>query len=299
MAWKFHEKPKTVLATKSLIDEFVNMEPAPHDRGLSERRLQVYRRILDAGHFRPVTWASATCSETGGTYRVNGKHTSVLLSGFDKVPEFHVTVERYICDTLQDVGSLYNTFDSNLASRTSNDINMAFAATIPALREAPIKLISLTVTAAAFIKGGENCKNVPPAERAEELYERQEFVGWLRKLIVSNTRNENSKPFLRGAVVSAMMSTYDRAPRVSEDFWTLVREEAAPDRDDPTRELSRFLVRAVMGTGGNTKASRPMAKVVGFRELYVKCIHAWNAWRAGEHTRLNYHPNAPLPTVSR
>lgn len=62
MSWKYLEKPRTVLASKHLVAEFFEMEPAPHDRPLSERRMQVYERILKDGSFRTVTWASVHCN---------------------------------------------------------------------------------------------------------------------------------------------------------------------------------------------------------------------------------------------
>lgn len=57
MSFKLVGKPVTLQVTRELAEEFVNMDPAPHDRPLSERRLQVYERLLNEGRFRPVTWA--------------------------------------------------------------------------------------------------------------------------------------------------------------------------------------------------------------------------------------------------
>jgi hypothetical protein len=198
------------------------------------------------------------------------------------------------------VGNLYNTFDTNLGNRSSNDINAAFAATIPSLRDVSVKLINLTVIAAAFHKWseGERAK-VPQAEKAEELLDNYDFTVWLRDTIGSVTFNYQSmqRPLLRGPVVCAMMATYRKAPRVSAEFWKTVMEESAPDRDDVTRVLARFLVRAsIANSRGKKNADK---ELVGQREMYVKCIHAWNAFRNGEATRLNYHAKAPLPDVSK
>ncbi len=297
MSWKMSEKPRTVVASTSLVKEFVDMEPAPYDRPLSERRMQVYERILKANAFRPVVWASALCYETNCTYRVNGKHTSLLLSKQNPLPVFYVTLERWNCDTLKDVGSLYNTYDSNLASRNNSDINMSFASAMPELRDVPARLINLTVSAAASLKWDDAMlRKVPPAERAEELLERTDFVKWLQETVQTTTtgRMGLSRHILRSPVVQAMMATYDRAPNVAKQFWVVVRDESAPDRNDPTRTLARFLVRAVLaGSRGSTK------EMVGSREVFVKCIHAWNAYRAGETTALNYHAGAPIPKISK
>lgn len=299
MSWKMSEKPRTVLASKSLIEEFIEMEPAPYDRPLSERRMMVYERILRAGNFRVVTWASAHCLETNCTYRVNGKHTSLMLSKLDKLPEFYVTLERYTCDTLKDVGKLYNTFDSSLSSRTTSDINAAFASTIAELKDIPLRLINLTVAASAYLKWTDNeLRRVSPAEKAEQLMDRTGFVHWLRKVIPGisfKSSNTLTKHLLRGPVAAAMMSTYDKAPRIAEQFWVMVRDESSPDRDDATRILARFLVRAALASGDARHG--PEKKMVGFQEMYVKCIRAWNSFRTGEPTTLQYRAKDPLPKV--
>jgi hypothetical protein len=301
MAWKMLEKPRTVLATPLLVTEFTEMEAAPHDRPLSERRLMVYERIYRAGNFRPVVWASAFCRETANTYRVNGKHTSIMLSKLDKIEiPFYVTLERWDCDTLKDVASLYNTYDSSLASRTASDINASFAATLRELNGIPLKLINLTVTAAAFLKWGEGeLKKISQSEKAEQLLDRVGFVQWLKDIVLSKGQaaaNSLAKELQRTPVASAMMATYDRAPRVAKEFWITVRDESAPDRDDPTRILARFLSKAAMAGGEWVSKSK---KPVGFREMYVKCIRAWNAFRTQTTTSLQYRAADPLPTVEK
>lgn len=296
--WKTSEKPKTILASRSLIDEFVNMEPAPHDRPLSERRLQVYERILKAGDFRPVTWASVLCHETNCTYRVNGKHTSILLSKLDPIPTFYVTVERYECATLTDVGKLYNTFDSALGSRTARDVNLAFAAAC-GMKDIPGIYIHHTVSADAYLRyGPDGLSKIPPAEKAEGILDRKGFINWLMEISpgsqTSQSKERSHVHVLRAPVVTAMMATYNKGPNNANEFWRAVREETAA-RDDPTRVLARFLVRVSI-RGGNKQSSGDK-KIVTFKETYVKCLHAWNAWRKGESTSLQYHAQKPVPSI--
>src|SRR5262249_38333122 len=144
MGWKSIEKPKTMQASKALVTEFYNMERLPRERPMSERRLMVYRRILAAGDFRPVTWARAWCKDESVMYRVNGQHTSTLLMGViesdQELPPFFVTVERYECDTMEDVARLYATFDSSIGSRNSTDIILSFASTMPEINGLPSKV---------------------------------------------------------------------------------------------------------------------------------------------------------------
>lgn len=303
MGWKRIKSPETRLATKGLVDEFCDMEKAPHDRPLSERRMTVYARILAAGEFRPVTWASVACTETNGIYRVNGKHTSLLLrrtrEAGKPLPELFVTVERYQCDKLTDVASLYNTFDSNLAQRTGRDINLAFAASVPGLTDVPDKYIHATISAAAFHHDDKNGQGLTSAEKAELLLDHVGFAKWLTDTIqLDNSRGiNNTRHLLRQASINAMMSTYNRGPNKARDFWTSVKKEDNPDPQHPTRVLARYLVR-VVSAGSNSRSGAGKV-IAGMREQYVKCLHAWNAWRKGEKTALNYHAKAPIPEVAK
>lgn len=301
MSWKMTKHPETMLANSKLVEEFVNMEPAPYDRPLSERRMMVYERLLKMNAFRPVVWASAVCHETNMTYRVNGKHTSTLLSRLPELPKFHVTVERYSCETLADVAALYGTFDSNLSNRNSTDINASFAAAVPEFAGIPMRIINLAVASVSYHKWNDTeLRKVPHAERAEQLLDHIGFVKWLREIVSTvDTKDRNSlcKHLVRTSVVSAMFATYDRGPVIAKQFWTAVRDESAADRNDATRTLARFLVRAVIG--GNRGKGGGERNVVSLREMYVKCLHAWNAWRKGETTNLSYYPNSDVPAVSK
>lgn len=302
MPWKRSEVPETVLASRALVDEFYTMDKVPYERKLSERRIDVYTRILNNREFRPVTWASVACRETGNTYRVNGQHTATMLHRIDgKLPELFVTVERYVADTLHDVGSLYNTFDSGAASRTTGDINMAFAATVPELSGIQSRFINLVVSAASFHQWSEQeLRKVPQAERAELILENISFAKWLADIIPGGKGRKHvaNRILCRAPVINAMMITYRSKPRIATDFWEAVRDETE-DQGTPTRLLARYLLTSVLSggrSGGKTGAGAD--KIASSREMYAKSIHAWNAWRAGEPTTLRYVATAPVPKVA-
>jgi len=154
MGWQL-VTAKTQKITMPLAKSFADMEPAPGDRRLSENRLRVYERILRQGNWRPCVWSKATCEETGGVYRVNGKHTSVLFSRLaEEFPDCVVTVETYQCPTLEDVGRLYGTFDASITARTTRDINRAFSSTVAELADIPDRVIDICVTGIAVVTGG-------------------------------------------------------------------------------------------------------------------------------------------------
>lgn len=295
--WKLKDKPRTLRVTKALATEYANMDPAPRDRPLSERRLQVYQRIFSQGSFRPVTWAKAECVETGGTYRVNGKHTSILLSGLPSpLPEFYVTIETYQCETLDDVARLYATFDSRTQSRTTSDINLSFAGTVPNLAELPAKSINVAVSGMSYHIHGESWGSIPPPERAELLLEHCDFVLWFHSIMTPPEYEEehrNSRHMQRQAVAAAMMGTWQKSQSDSTKFWMAVRNETGDKPTLPDRKLARYLLTVSVNKGPGSKK----IKVGTGREMYVKCIHAWNAWRRGETSNLQYYADADVPAI--
>lgn len=293
--WSLKGKPSTQRVTRALAREFAEMDAAPHDRPLSERRLMVYQKIFAAGGFRPVTWARAHCAETGGTYRVNGKHTSVLLSGLERLPEFYVTLEDYDCESLEDVARLYATFDSGQMMRTARDIYLSFAATATELAEASSQTIVMAAAGMAYQVHQDNISRTQPAERAELLLEHPEFVVWLQSIFLPAERNGEIKPrhIQRQPVVAAMFASWQKSHSAASLFWPAVRDETGPTPSLPDRKLARYLL--TVGVRAGRGASR--AKSAGPREMYVKCLHAWNAWRKGENTNLQYHANADVPAV--
>lgn len=295
--WKLTGHPKTQIATKALAEQFQRMEPAIQDRPVSELRLKVYEKIMRAGGFRPMSWAAAHCKETGATYRVNGKHTSLLCSSLPlkEIPTLYAIVEYYECDTLQDVAELYSTYDSKMQARTTRDINAAFASTIPQLAGVDLATITVAVSGISFSTlAGENklYKRTQPQERAEALFEHHDFVTWLFGLV--HKKNSHIK---RMPCVAAMYMTWQKAPRIATEFWTLIRDETAATPDHPTRKLARYLMVNSNRLQVRSRSNAQGPRRISDREYFVKCLHAWNAFREEENTNLNYHASKPVPSI--
>jgi hypothetical protein len=297
MAWTLKERPTTRKVTKALAREYRDMDPAPHDRPLSKRRLDVYRAMVERDLFRPVTWAKAFCRETGGTYRVNGKHTSHLFADLDPLPELYVLEETYECETLEDVAKLYATFDSRMQSRNTSDINMSFAATVPALAGFSQKTINTAVAGMTYHLDPSEPWRKQPAERAETLLEYADFVVWLNDLFLRGEEGELSgKHIRRQPVAAAMFGCWLKAKGPATEFWTAVRDETNPDPSSPSRKLARYLHQTIMK--GGSSSPNALVKSATAREFYVRSLHAWNAWRKGEPTALRYYADAPLPKIA-
>ena len=298
MSYELVGTPQTEKITQALAIKFRDMDPVPHDRPLNPKRLTAYRKMLNAGLFRPVQWATVHCNETQATYRANGKHTSNLFAEFENLPQdIYATVEHYHCDTLDDVARLYATFDSRTQVRTTNDINRAFAAIDDDLSQIPTKVINLCVTAMAYAKYHGEYAKVPAAERAEALLEHanKQFVLWVYEVIGSTSSNETYRLLWRSPVVAAMYSTFQKSRRDSNEFWMAVRDGTGVTPKTPDRVLNRFLLSRTIGKSGAT--SKHASALASPREMFVKCLHAWNAWRRDLPTDLKYHAQGKIPAA--
>jgi hypothetical protein len=292
--WSVLTPPRTVLVTRALAIEFAEMESPPHDRPLSERRLMVYRRALANGGFRPVSWATCWCDETGQTYRVNGKHTSTMLSGLDEIPEFYAVIESYTAESLEDVAKLYGTFDSRSQVRTASDINRTFAASVPELATIQPRTINVIVSGISYHRWQDQYGSVPTAERAELLLDHVDFALWVHGLI-GNSHTKDARSLARVPVVGAMLSTWSKSRKDSTAFWESVRDETGESPSLPDRKLAKWLSTVNVNNGvgaaaANSRKSQP-------REFYVKCIHAWNAWRKDQSSDLKYYAQAKVPVA--
>jgi hypothetical protein len=295
MAYELVGTPKTEKVTKALAMKFRDMDPVPNDRQLKPKRLDAYRKMLHAGLFRPVQWATVHCHETGMTYRANGKHTSTLFCEYEALPQdVYATIEHYHCDDLNDVARLYATFDSRTQVRTTNDINRAFAAVDPELSDISPSIINLCVSSVSYSRYREQYTTMPAPERAECLLEAdvKRFVQWVDSL---SLRSDSALHLSRSPVVACMFDTWSKCRRDANEFWLAVKDGSGSNHKSPDRVLHKYLLTVGVFKPGATGVRK--RKLATPREMYVKCLHAWNAWRRDTMTDLKYHAQAKIPAA--
>jgi hypothetical protein len=289
--WKSLGVPKVERLTKRLAKYYAEMEPAPNDRPLSRKRIEMLRKEVNEERFRTCEWAEATCGETAKLYRINGKHTSTLfneMNGEFPTEPIHVICQRYECDTLADVASLYSTFDSKISSRSQQDINRIFAAAHPDLKDIPARIISRCVTGMSYaVWGLKGDSGVSQEKRAQLLIEHPNFVLWFVSVLTADAQFLN-----RGPVVAAMFQTYQKAQRDSNEFW--VRDGSGARPTAPDRKLQKYLLQTSVGVGAGCRSEKERDDS---RAMYCRCVHAWNAWRRGDTTDLKYYAKSKLPAA--
>lgn len=287
--WSLTGKPKIVMATAALARTFAEMERLPHDRDFKTAKIGRLAAVMKTEEFRGCEWARCYCRETGLTYRVNGKHTSTTAAGLNgEFRPFPVLVSDYEADTLEDVARLYATFDTQDSTRNSGDINQALAASHPTLAALGRKIISLAVTGLAYAKWGTAAHGHPSLERAALMLANLDFCKWVQEIMVGDC-----KCIRRGPVVAAMVRTFAKSQTASKEFWAAVRDGSGPHQDCPDRKLQKYLlgISVNLGSGAIPKGKT----IVSFREVFARCIHAWNAFRTNKPTELKYYADKDLP----
>lgn len=292
MSWHPVGKPKSAKLTKALAVAWSSLPHVPHDRPLSERRIESYLQAVEKGEFRSATWAKCFCSEDKTTYRVNGNHTSTMFANYQgTLPDISITLENYTAETLQDVSRLYATFDPRIQGRTTADINRTFAASNPELATIQSNIINCIVSGLSYALWQDHGYSRQPVDRATLILENVPFALWYKGLL----KTVHPSILFRSPVVGAMYNTWMKSHKDANTFWNAVQDETGESRDLPDRVLSRWLlVNSVSKTKNQNYISTRKAPA---REFYVRCLHAWNAWRKGEKTQLRYVPDAPLPKV--
>ncbi len=280
-------KVRTIKANKSLVCEYRNMTSSPYERNISLLRMAFYRQVLARGEFWPCIWAKTLCKQNGKTYRVNGQHTSLLLYEFvqrgEEVPDFHVTLIDYECDTLDDVSKLYNTFDTKDASRSVSDINRAFAGFKEELNDVPGKIIDNCVSGINYHVHRDGMWAIKAVERAEVITKNVDFTLFVASIVLVPTKNsvraKMTSALRRMAVVAAMYatweSTHENTSGNAREFWCLVREKEGAN-NCPARVLSEFLYDFKVS---QTRDCRKGGS--DYKRIYHTCRKAWNLWVKG------------------
>lgn len=279
-------KTTTEPLTRELTRKFAVNLAWVGERPLSPAHVRWLRNEFDEGRFYAPSWAKAWLH--GDLYRVNGQHSSHMLNELNGVfPEnLQVHVSEFQCDEQSDLIQLFSTFDSRSSSRNVVDIVRVAEASRPEFctdgkfhADAPMpKIVNKLVTGIALYLDDGSQGKMTPRGRSMLINEDPQFIA-------------TACPYVTGCLASigvcaALYHTWKANREAWPAFWDAVLTETDPDPQSPTRVLVRVLQ--------TEKRSRSKADV---RAVYVKCLHAWNAFRTGKLTKLYYRPSAPIPAV--
>ncbi|HUX65557.1 MAG TPA: hypothetical protein VMV42_00280 [archaeon] len=245
--------------------------------------------LLRAGLFHSPVWSDVTLV-TGRSkakqYRVDGGHSATMLvqAGADFPEHLNVTLRHFEATMMDEILDLYEQFNPKISTRTTVDLIKNRKAYIPEVAELAPTNISNAVNGVMFhLKARNPHEQYDPLDLIRPY---SAFIAWCAEFI-------QHRPLRRAGVAGAIFATYAHDPFKALEFWRMVRDGTGTTPQCPTRTLGMFLQECVL-----TKSYQKNSDTKWSNEaLYVKCHHAWNAWRRGGTTNLKYHNGAPLPTL--
>lgn len=273
------------------IDEYRAAEISEYNtyegqRKVSPTRLNRICAVIEDGKFLVGDIALAVLDyDNKRKVQVNGQHQckAVMKTG----TPIHVVYQEYSCATPNDLSMLYRQFD-NTPPRSLGDVLAPEAAALGIeWKKANIRLV---VSAASLIAN----RNTPgsPESKSDKVqylskYMKQgAFVDFILKDGISCFHMQ------RAPVVQTMIITWEKDKAAARLFWEAVRDGVGLSKDSPALVLRNYLM-----TTGLTKARTTKTDTATTREMHVKCIHAWNAYRRGAKTTLKYIYDAPVPKI--
>jgi hypothetical protein len=262
----------TVPLTPELADEFATMTPSVTERPIDQGRIAYLSNVLASEVVVPFDWAFATikAEEKKTKYRVNGQHSSTVLSQANgQFPKgMFVHLDEYEVPTKAALATLFRQFDPKKSARTALEVVNSYGSVVEALDGVSRKTLKLAAEAITWhARWVEENKSAPSGDdRYEHVLEADylEFFIWLDGQILSIKTPELKNV----AAIAAAWATYQVDTTLATEFWVDVAagSEVAANPDEPAPILDDWLC--------NVREGKAKAKAA---EVYQASISAWNA----------------------
>jgi len=262
-------RSETKELTPELAAQFATMPGSVTERDLDKKRVTTLKERVLGGTALSFIWATATVVATGETFRINGNHSSNMLSHLDGAfpTGLKVHLDHYEVAQTRDLALLFRQIDYRGSARSIADISGAYQMLVEELRDVPKDRARKALDGVSWFLRKIVGSAVPRGDDVFDLFNEPIYHGFIHMAgrILSPKTSEFTTP-----VIGAMYGTYDIAPDEAEEFWYAVAHEGAGQDDKhPTTMLDAWLV-------ANLQAVNPEPQLA----VYRACGMAWNAYRA-------------------
>lgn len=260
---------RTEAITRELASWLANLPASPVERELAPRRLKhlqskAKKRLL-------ITFHWATVELDGRVLRINGQHSSKMLTALEPFPEgLFAHIDHYVVGSEADMAQLFRQFDDRTSSRTSSDVAAAYQGLQADLRGIDRRVAKLGIEGYAWHERKVEGLPIKPGDDQYIAFNNPNvhpFLLWLGGFLTPQCQELRSVP-----VVAAMWACYLKNPSSSAVFWELVAAGGEPGAEaNPASRLDEWL-RSLREEKGADRKPPPS-------EVYQGCINAWNAHR--------------------
>ena len=234
---------KTVTITQDDASDHRDMASARVERPFSPSRVDWLKGRHDEGLFLPPLWVVATLG--GVRYRMNGQHTSTMLSRVDPFPEGQlVHIEEFDLDTEDDMILLFRQFDSSRSVRTPVEVVNAFKSLHDNLVLLKADAVLKTIQGISYGRKIKAIRGVkPPAESIGEIVNEKDLHGFIQwwSPIYTDYGIGPGKMGLKNGVAAAAFKMFAADEDQAKVFWRQVLNGESNDTIAPVYKYNEYL----------------------------------------------------------
>lgn len=270
--------------TPNIARKMLEFNTLETQRNLKPKHINYLSEKMRNNEFRTGELAFATNGK-GEKILVNGQHQLKACVATNE--PFVAMVEEFEYRDPMELSLLYRQFDSH-AMRTQPDMVKVEADSLGL--DWPLTLANLLV-GAIFLKFPMD-RAIHRSYKIEQLKYHLDVGNFVVNELFE--RQPNKYLFLkRVAVIASVLKTWEKHQAMTKTFWFDVRDGENLKKKDPTYKLREFLLTHTTIKGRGSHHYRKADD----KEIQVRCIHAWNAFRRGESTLMRFYPDKPIPKV--
>ncbi len=242
----------------------------------------------------------ATAEYQGRTYRINGQHTMTALLDLNPDNPPVVLYQNYFCDSVDDLKSLYSSFDRG-KPRTNTHLNQVELAGTAISKLVSKRMLPLLGGAYDFWLGTWS----NPAQRG--LIVQKYFDLSARLGAFDANRQAAAYAFYkRQPIVAAMLATFARnmtdarSDAAVDQFWADITEGDHLESGTAKKSLRIYLSDHFLNASINKAKKSTAHKVVPPEEMFCICIRGWNYHCQGRDILpQHFRPGSSRPEVVR
>lgn len=273
--------------TPAEASKFLEINEHEGQRHLSRQTVEQYVRKLGDGRFH--VGSIAVWQDNGHSALMDGQHqcTACVQSG---IP-FQAVVQKFVPekgDGKSAKAKVFSQFNVD-RPRSAGQVVWNVAAT-SGMGHMTRRCAGLCATALSSIQAGKLHTHdaLSKDERAELILKNRKDCEFVHEVAFSATY----KHLWRSPVVQAMIEIRRTAgDKSAREFWESVAVGEMLKTDSPAYKLREYLKNVTVRSAAEKSSNATP------REMYVKCIHAWNAHVSGKSTTLKYFQNADIPEI--
>lgn len=247
------------------------------DRPLRQSHVDHLLREMRRGTFIESLVTLILCELDGAVYRMNGQHTcwATIYFAEESNDLYEVKLQRWKAKSEHDLRRLYASIDRGAPRTKANVIQSYLVGTDGFARFSNRQIQEVSSGFSLWHWETAHERNMYGGEDIAHLMQTQ-FLELCTRVggIYCQWSHRDQQYMMRAPVIAAMFATFQKVPRIAEEFWGVVSTGVGiQSENDPRHRLRNHLM--VFTVGNNS----PGKKSQSAEEMYRVCLSAWNAFR--------------------